>query len=248
MNADYKKLNQLLTCYNRLDDDDSQLVECLHNIRIAARKLIELMDPEVFAVLSLKKLIQASNKIRDLDVFLNEILPLFPKKWHSDFNELYLALKTKRGEMIHDFKLILTEDWLSDSHSENDLLLDNKEKKHSDLSRHKMELKEIEKRLKKLLKELKSIDIEDKHLHKIRLVSKRLHYQLARFYPQETKLIKTTKLLQKRLGNFHDLYQAIKLLKQNESLVKPKAFKHCNAFLNDKKAQTLLELRKELRH
>lgn len=248
MNTDFKKLNQLIARYNSLDDDDSKLVNCLHDIRITARKLIVVMNPDDSMGLSLKKLIQSSNKIRDLDVFLEEILPQFPKKWHVDFKDICRALKIKRGEMSHDFKLILTEEWLSDSLTENDLLAVNKEKTHSDLNRHKMELKEIEKRLKKVLKELKSIDIEDKHLHKIRLVSKRLHYQLARFYPQETKLIKTTKLIQEMLGDFHDLYQAIKLLKQNESLVNPKPFKHCNEFLNDKKAQTLLKLRKELRY
>ncbi|WP_029406620.1 CHAD domain-containing protein [Thiomicrorhabdus sp. Milos-T2] len=248
MKADFKKLNKTITCYNHLDDEDPKLVECLHNLRIAARKLIVVMNPEDFIGLNLKKLIQASNKIRDLDVFITEILPQFPKKWHSEFKDLLRVLNNRRVEMNHDFKITLTEEWLSDLNDEKILLSGEHETSQSQLKRQQMDLKEIEKRLKKALKEVKSIDIEDKHLHKIRLVSKRLRYQLMRFYPQETKLIKTTKLLQAKLGDFHDIYQAIKLLKQNESLLTPKTFKHCNTFLNDKKAQILVELRKELRH
>ncbi|BCN92444.1 hypothetical protein THMIRHAM_02290 [Thiomicrorhabdus immobilis] len=246
MKDNLKKLNQAIIRYNRLSDDDTKLVKCLHDMRVAARKSIVVMSPEDSMTLSLKKLIQSSNKIRDLDVFLNEILPKLPKKWHAELDNIRQPLILKRLEMNQDFRIVLKEEWLNDlSQIEN--FSSDKRSLQYDSNRHQMTHKEIEKSLKKALKELKSIELEDKHLHKIRLVIKRLHYQLERFYPDEKQLLKLTKLIQTELGEFHDFYQAVKLLKQHEALISPKTYQHGITFLKDKKSQTISNLRKALR-
>lgn len=246
MKDNFQKLNQAVIRYNRLADNDAKLVKCLHDIRVGVRKLIVVMNPEDPRTLSLKKLIQSSNKIRDLDVFLDEMLPQLPKKWHAEFEDMRQTLILKRLEMNQDFKILLIEEWLSNlSQLEN--FSSNQRSLQYDLNRHQMTQKEIEKSLKKAIKELKSIELQDKQFHKIRLVIKRLHYQLERFYPDEKQFLKLTKCIQAELGEFHDFYQAIKLLKQNETLIDPKTYQHGITFFKDKKSQTIANLRKALR-
>ncbi|WP_321326615.1 CHAD domain-containing protein [Thiomicrorhabdus sp.] len=245
MKTHLEKLNHILTRYIELPDDDSKQVKVLHDLRVSARKLITLINPNETLTASLKKLIQSSNKIRDLDVFINETLPIFPKKLQADLKEVHLTLHNTRADMNHEFKSLLSDELIGDLNQTH--TPSTKQEIKADLSRHQMPLNDIDKRLKKVVRELQLLDLEDKQLHKIRLVTKRLHYQLERFYPEEKKSIALAKLIQTQLGKFHDIYQAIKLVKHNKPLLKPKTYKSCIDFLKDKKMQSIRELRKDIR-
>jgi len=246
MKANLQKLNQTLALYISLSDADSQQEKILHTSRVTARKLIVTMHPEHSLVPTLKKLIQASNKIRDLDVFIHDILPLFPKKLRAELTATKLELQKTRSEMNFDFKLLVNEEWDFNLQPNQASSITQALEFDDPLNSDAMGLEDINKRLKKLIKELTLLDLEDKHLHKIRLKVKRLHYQLARFYPEESRSIDLTNQLKEALGLFHDLYQAIKLIKQNRSLIQAKAFANCTHFLEKKKAQTIKDLRKDI--
>ena len=247
MKANLEKLNRALLRYITMADGDAKQVKILHDIRVTARKLIVVMHPDDMLTLGLKKLIQSSNKLRDLDVFTSEILPLFPKKLHTAFKDIKLVLQDTRVEMNHDFKSLVSSEWLDDLPQTQGLSFITQQQSEANLSRHQMPLNEIEKRLKKSIRELNLLDLEDKQLHKIRLVIKRLHYQLERFYPKEKRSIALTKRMQEKLGTFHDFYQAIKLLKQHKEQIKAKAYKNAIGFLEEQKNQTIKELRKDIR-
>jgi len=242
MKANLENLNRALLRYLSLANDDAKQVKELHAIRVTARQLIVVMNPDDSLTLSLKKMIQSSNKIRDLDVFIHEILPLFPKKYQLDLTQIQQALEVVRVEMNHEFKNALILNTLPDIEQAPPLDLECVKQNDAGLQRHQMTLKHIERRLKKAVKEVKLLDLEDKQLHKIRLVIKRLHYQLVRFYPKEKKSIHLTKQMQDQLGKFHDFYQAIKILKLNKSLINPKAYKTCMLFLKEQKRLIMLDI------
>ena len=241
MKPNLDNLQSALSRYLLLADEDPKQVKVLHDIRVYARKLIVVMDPDDPQTTTLKKLIQFSNKIRDIDVFTNEILPLFPKSLRANLAKAQQVLHINRMDMNLEFKSLLSTEWLEDLTPEPTA---DEHAVKTTTDRHKMALSDIEKRLKKALRDLNRIDLEDKHYHKIRLLIKRLHYQLLRFYPQEKPSIALAKQLQQKLGEFHDLYQAINLLKQHKSLIKPKTYKQCKLFLKERKQHTIKTLRK----
>lgn len=245
MKSNLTKLHKMLSLYISFSEENPKNCKILHDIRVSARKLINTTHPDKYLAISLKKLIQSSNKIRDLDVFLNDIVPMFSKKLLADLSKTQLTLSEYRIGMNHDFKTLLSDELIHDIELASQHSVPDSEI-NTDLNRHQMPLTDIDKRLKKATRELHLLDLEDKQFHKIRLVIKRLHYQLERFYPEERTKIELTKRIQNKLGYFHDFYQAKKILKNNKTLIKPKTFKSCIEFLEDKKNQSIKDLRKDI--
>jgi len=213
------KLLKSAKAYLEVPSGNKKQVESLHTLRVTARKLVSVSAPETYQIELFKHLIQSSNKLRDLDVFTTEILPAFPKKLRSSMTSLYQGLEEFREQLDIEYKLWLEADALLEI---QDLLTDSehiKQKSNGRPERNKLELNDIQKRLQKNIKLIQKVDVEDKHIHKVRLKIKQLHYQLEHFYPQEEKLIKKCAYLQDELGHFHDLCQGIKLLKKHQDLI-----------------------------
>ncbi|WP_172959653.1 CHAD domain-containing protein [Thiomicrorhabdus aquaedulcis] len=221
-------------------------IEKLHDLRVATRKWLAVMNPDDEMVASFKKIIQASNKVRDMDVFLWEILPTFPESWQADLVALQAGLQDSRAELNSQFKVLLETELVDELVRAKKRLVKHAHAFESAHGRHKMPFKEIEKRLKTAVKELKLLDLEDKQLHKIRLLIKRLRYQLEHFYPEEHKALALTETIQERLGLFHDQYQAMNLLDKHQSLLTPHMFEQTYAFLQHEKQRTISALRQFL--
>lgn len=219
MKSSLKKLINKLDAYDDLEND-AQRIDQLHKIRVNARKLIALSPPESDSAKTLKRLIQASNALRDLDVLHSETLKNLPKDWQPKLQPLYDILAEQRQDMDAQFRLRLQME-LSEEILElvEDFEPFKKEEK-SGHQRHQLALKEIEKRLKAQFKVLRALEVEDKQVHKVRLKIKRLRYQLEHFYPKQTKALEVTTYLQNTLGEFHDLCQGMKWLEKHADVKK----------------------------
>ena len=242
MKSDLNNLIKTLTDYFNLADNDQNQFKQLHDLRIEARKLVETLNPDDALTASIKEIIQSSNKIRDIDVFIHETIQHMPSEIRREFKRLKKSLEHQREELNHDFKMWLREEWLSQNAIESDLSELLCQETH--LKRHQMGLEEIEKRLKKITRELKMFELEDKQIHKIRLKVKRLNYQLSRFYHQEqqhTLIIE----LQDKLGQFHDLYQAQKLVHHYRKDIAESVYPKAMAYFDNEKTNTLHALRKD---
>lgn len=215
-----KKLLKKLDDYEMLEQDAKQ-IEPLHKIRVTARKLVALSEPDSYSAQVLKRLIQASNALRDLDVLRSETLPKLPAKWQPKLTELYQQLAQQREELDAQFKLRLQMELYDEIHSLVDEFEPLQQPKSDSQPRHQLPLKEIEKRLKAQVKWLRTLDIKDQQVHKVRLKIKRLRYQLEHFYPQQIPALEMMTYLQNTLGEFQDLCQGKKWLEKHASLASP---------------------------
>ena len=237
------KLLKSARAYLEVPSGNKKQVESLHTLRVTARKLVSVSAPETYQIILFKHIIQSSNKLRDLDVFTTEILPTFPKKLQSSMSSLYQGLEEFREQLDIEYKLWLEADVLLEL---QDLLTDSEQIKKKSSGRpdkNKLELNDIQKKLQKNIKIIQKVDVEDKHIHKVRLKIKQLHYQLEHFYPQEEKLIKKCAYLQDELGHFHDLCQGITLLKKHENLIQKENLTQYLEHLEKNKAATLNTVR-----
>ena len=243
MKSDLNNLIKTLTDYFNLADNDQNQFKQLHDLRIEARKLVETLNPDDALTASIKKIIQSSNKIRDIDIFVHETLKRMPSEIRQEFKRLKISLKNQREELNHDFKMRLREEWLNQGTIESELSEFLCHETH--LKRHQMTLEEIEKHLKKITRELKMFELEDKQIHKIRLKVKRLNYQLSRFYYQEKQQHTLIIELQDKLGQFHDFYQAQKLIHHYRKDIAESVYPKAMAYFDNEKTNTLHALRKD---
>lgn len=239
-----EKLLKKIDKYESLEQAKTQ-VELLHKIRVNTRKLVALSPPESYSAQVLKRLIQASNALRDLDVLQNETLKHLPDKWQKDLKPIYQELTERRLEMDAQFKLLLQMELREEIQGLMDDFEHLQKKNSSSAERHKLLLSEIEKRLKAQLKILRAVEIEDKQVHKVRLKIKRLRYQLEHFYTEQEEALQLTTYLQDELGVFHDLCQGIKWL--NKYLGEDKEqLKSIQDLLQTRKEKNLQSVRKTL--
>ena len=253
MDKQIKKLTRLIQTYlshdRQADEGDNQTIEHLHKIRVTARKLVSVSPPESDQLQLFKKVIQASNSLRDIDVFRAELLPSFPEKWQSKMAPLYQGIAEFREQLDVKFKLLLETEILADIEALLVSLaaIDGKRSTISvNADKHKLELNEIEKQLQKQIKVIQKIDIEDKHLHKARLKIKRLRYQLEHFHSKEKKALELCVYLQDELGHFHDLCQGIKLLKKHAELMSDMQLNKYVKHLEKNKESLLQSIRSKL--
>ncbi len=239
-----EKLLKKIDKYERLEQSKSQ-VELLHKIRVNSRKLVALSPPESYSAQVLKRLIQSSNALRDLDVLQNETLKDLPEKWQKELRPIYQYLAERRHEMDAQFKLLLQMELRDEIQGLVDDFDQLQKKSSRSAERHKLSLSEIERRLKLQLKILRAVDIEDKQVHKVRLKIKRLRYQLEHFYVNQEQALELTTYLQDELGKFQDLCQGMKWLKKYLDSDKTR-LKSIQELLQSRKDSILQSVRKTL--
>lgn len=244
--VELKQLLTLIDQYANAQMPAAKLHNRLHKLRIKTRKLIALSPPESYQTLLFKRVLQCSNQLRDIDVFSREILPSFPNKWQAALHPIYIAMQDVREELDIQFKLLLSTELQAELLDLEQNFLETFKKSTADSQRQQLPFTEIEKRFKKQLTLIQMIDIEDQQLHKVRLKIKRLHYQIAYFYPQKKRWLKRCQFLQQELGAFHDTCQAIKLLKNNASKLEKKLWQSLKHFLEKRKNAQLQHLRNQL--
>lgn len=231
----WKALLQKIYFYHQalLSNNDD---ESLHQLRIAARRSIVLMDE--FRSVSksdqlhlhrktLKKMIDISNHKRDLDVMRNYFHSL--GKVYDDVALQQLNGSLKEMQVQADRKLFLylrsaayskgLESWKGYLEK----VYKNDSTAEGEAGIRPLSKKVIYKRFSVIKKEIMSLDKEKrkrmKDLHVLRISYKKLRYLLEAFSPLYKKhemkaLLKQMKKIQNLLGHVHDSYQQKEILKR----------------------------------
>jgi CHAD domain-containing protein len=175
-----KKILKLIKKYQ----NDSISVELLHDLRVACRSKMSILNHNSKYDESLKLILKNSNEIRDCDVLIEK----------CKYIEVIHYLHTKKEKNIKKFLSFL------DGFKSN--IVDLKVK-NSIVSKQKC--------LKYL--EVDFLSINDKELHKVRIFVKQCRYVFSE-NNEEKKLVKYLKNIQTFLGESRDYYNCIKLIKK----------------------------------
>jgi CHAD domain-containing protein len=159
-------------------------VDTLHDLRVACRSKLSVLNHNAKDDLGLKLLIKKSNKIRDYDVLIEKCEDL----------EILKYLHKHREEEVVKFIEFLEEFKSKIINIKNNKYLVSKKKC----------LKILQKNF---------LSMSDKKLHKIRIFIKRCRYVFSESKKEE-KLVNFLKKMQKLLGEARDYYNCIKLMKK----------------------------------
>jgi CHAD domain-containing protein len=175
-----KKILNLIEKYQNNSSD----VDILHDLRVACRTKLSILNHNSKDDLGLKLLIKNSNKIRDCDVLIEK----------CEYIEILKYLHKKREKAVIKFIQFL-DDFKSEV-----IDIENKE--------HLISKKKCLKSLK-----LDFLSISDEELHKIRIFIKRCRYVFSE-NREEEKLTHSLKEMQTFIGESRDYYNCIKLMKK----------------------------------
>ncbi|MBN2646582.1 MAG: CHAD domain-containing protein [Thiotrichales bacterium] len=244
MNPVIEQVQQQLNLYLQIEAPLSAQGETLHELRVAARQLLSLFPKEEFQRQLFKRIIQASNKIRDLDVLLLDILPKIAKEFTPQTREdLEQNLLAARALLDDEFKSFLQLDVLPELIGMNPQQM---LRAQTAMAEGVEPLEQIEKHFRQLRKRLLLVDLEEEQIHKIRLKVKRLRYQMAHHYPQEP-LLDTLTFVQHQLGHFHDYAQARKLIQRYASSLDTKTRTGLKKHLQSRQDAVLKKVRNTLK-
>ena len=204
--------------------------EFLHDFRVAvrrARSLLTLLkggyDPDVNRSLKeeLQKMGKATNRLRDLDVYLldqQSYEDRIPDRLRPGIAPLFMTLKRRRSaERRKTVRFLNSADYQAIiAHIEAVSTPDSNQFKSDSAAANQpikpLASKVIFKRYRKIVKAGSRIDAStpDEELHRLRIECKKLRYALEFFrslYPADDmkSLIKQLKSLQDNLGRFNDL-------------------------------------------
>ncbi|MFO7813906.1 MAG: CHAD domain-containing protein [Pelovirga sp.] len=200
--------------------------EFTHQYRVNLRKARSLLSlfkkelsPQRYRVVQapLKNMAKATNRLRDLDVFLldqDDYRAMLPAHFQPGLDELFKRLKRRRRQVWREVTATLKkEDYLETAQQ-----LEQRLKEPPDLSApHSASA--IKKRVsRKILSQYYKIQqhgaridpaTSDEQVHELRIEAKKLRYLLELFaelfsYDQVRRLVKALKKLQDNLGRFND--------------------------------------------
>lgn len=199
-----------------------QSVDDIHTLRVHSRELSSLIRMDDPFYPKLKKLIKASNTIRDIDVFLETYLASLPKnlKTRLDIKSIKRSVKKKREkqtEKIHTFLRSL-------SIPKSVLLQEADEAPFSD-------------------NDTKLPALEQTKLHKYRISIKKRLYNEKNRIPKDKQRIRTLTQIKDLLGSINDNYNGLKRLAAYQ--IKPKLHDRIHAF-TDKENLRLYMVVKEI--
>lgn len=160
---------------------DQDNIENIHSLRVSTRKLLSnSIDGYVFDSKQYKKLIKKSNEIRDIDVFIDEIIPIIP----LDLEELKRLFIVYKSSKVRKFIEFLKK---SDFNTVSFRLQ----------THHNTDCYDF------LSAQVDTLTFED--LHKVRKSIKQTKYHLSHIAPKET--IKKLSNLQDLFGQIQNYYQ-----------------------------------------
>jgi CHAD domain-containing protein len=169
----------------------------IHDLRTACRELISLLSSKEELYKKIKKVIKASNSIRDVDVFFEEYLASLPKKYLKKLDMQSIIKDTKKNRKKELGKL---HKYLNSLVIEGDIVLEDK----ADASIV-------------IPKEEPQLNQED--LHKYRIYVKKILYKEKNTLPLNKKRINILSKIKDCLGSINDNYNGYERLKNFE--VKP---------------------------
>ncbi|MBC8238171.1 MAG: CHAD domain-containing protein [Helicobacteraceae bacterium] len=166
-------------------------VDSIHALRIHCRKMLSLISADDQFYTALKKIIKLTNKIRDLDVFLQEYLDSLPKEHQNQIDLKKIQKDTnksrkKQVSKLHAFIASLdVPKYIELENKQSDMLQDyNRE----------------------------ALTLNQTQLHKYRIhIKKRLYVELNNEFADEEK-VKILTSIKDLLGTINDNFNALKRL------------------------------------
>lgn len=200
--------------------------EFAHQYRVNLRKARSLLSlfkralaPERYRELrqELRKMAQATNRLRDLDVFLlaeDDYRAMLPKQFQPGLDSLFKRLRRRRQSTWRNVAETLAEEAYGEKIIRLEKLLKNPPDFSTRRSRNpikKQVSRNILAQYRAMQRDGRRIDAAtpDEQIHKLRIEAKKLRYLLelfAELFPRDLvrQLIKALKRLQDNLGRFND--------------------------------------------
>lgn len=181
-------------------------IENLHQLRVMSRKILSVEDSFGYEIENRKlftKIISKSNRMRDIDVAINEIFPTIQDRFGNYLAETkdnLLKYRVKKQKCFDRFVSKLNVK----------LELGKKREENSSVNKESLE------------KDIKELDHEslqylsDGDLHNLRKDIKRIRYSLSEINP-DNRLIKDLENIQDLLGDIQNGNQLIELLKKADT-------------------------------
>ena len=207
-----KKLNEFKRHVESFVADEDSSAKSVHKLRVGARELFSLLSSKELFSKELKKIIKQSNKIRDIDVFLQSYINSLAKK---DISKLHVktikeSIYEKRDKMIKEFHKYLKSLSIPKSVLFQEITQPSAVKK--------VEITELNK----------------KRLHKYRIYIKKILYIEKNSPVVNQKKVRLLSKIKDLLGEINDNYNGLKILRHQN--VKPKLLKKIQ---KNKKMQNL---------
>jgi len=202
-----KKLNAYLEYVKDFVDHQRHSVDDIHTLRVNSRELSSLIRTDHSFYTQLKKLIKASNTLRDMDVFVDIYLKSLPKKLRIklDIKSIKKSVKKKRRKRIDKLHTYLKSLAIPKS------VIFNEVDKTQSLDMNK---------------DLPAL--EQTALHKYRIYIKKRLYNEKNCIPRDEQKVKTLTKIKDLLGNINDNYNGLKQLSRYN--IKPKLYDKVQAF------------------
>lgn len=203
-----KKLEEFKKYIGRFILKRRSSVKSIHSLRVNSRELLSLVSADDSFSTELKKVIKQSNKIRDMDVFMQTYLGSLPKKYilKLDIKTIKKSIKKKRKKKIKKLRLYLKSLVIPNS-AESERNVHNKS-----------------------LKSIKIETLNQEELHKYRIYIKKRLYNEKNSTPLDEKRVEILTKIKDLLGEINDNYNGLKRLKR--FVVKHKLFKEIQDFTN----------------
>jgi len=185
-----KKLEDFKLFFELFRHAKKEGIEDIHNLRIKSRELLSLSDPNDLFYKQLKDVIKVSNKIRDIDVFIEVYCASLPKKYKKqlDLQSIINSENIQRAKQVKKLHFYL-----------NSLVLPDKIKiKTQESTEH--------------VKKLKKSKINKKELHKYRIFIKTRLYNEKNSSSVNLKRVERLKQMKDILGTINDNINGIKKL------------------------------------
>jgi CHAD domain-containing protein len=202
-----KKLNAYLEYVKGFVGHQRHSVDDIHTLRVNSRELSSLIRTDHSFYTQLKKLIKASNTLRDMDVFIDIYLKALPKKLKIklDIKSIKKSVKKKRRKRIDKLHTYLKSLAIPKS------VIFNKVDKNQSLDMNK---------------DLPAL--EQTALHKYRIYIKKRLYNEKNHIPRDEQKVKMLTKIKDLLGNINDNYNGLKQLSRYN--IKPELYDKIQAF------------------
>ncbi|MBU1216012.1 CHAD domain-containing protein [bacterium] len=201
-----KKLKEFKKYVKNFLKHERSGIEEIHDLRTRCRELISLLSSKEELYKKIKKVIKASNNIRDVDVFFEEYLESLPKKYLKKLDMQSIMKDTKKSRKKELDKL---HKYLNSLVIEGDIVLEEKVDKFIVIPKEEPQLNQEE-------------------LHKYRIYIKKLLYREKNSVPLNKKRVNALSKIKDCLGSMNDNYNGFERLKNCE--LKPKLLERIENF------------------
>jgi len=215
-----KKLEEFKKYIDSFIIKQKSSVEGIHTLRVNSRELLSLVSADDPFSTELKKAIKQSNKIRDMDVFIQTYLGSLPKKYilKLDIKTIKKSIKKKREKKIKELHFYLKSLVIPQS-------VEFEQKVHN-----------------KSLKIIKIATLNQEELHKYRIYIKKRLYNEKNSTPLDENRVKILTKIKDLLGEINDNYNGLKRLSRFD--VKHKLFKKIQKFTERESLKIFKEFKK----